>query len=104
MKLDMHSLGSVVEKVRSKNAGPFIITIDIFCKRGEIYRKIETSLNKKFLSKYLNVKEGSIKIYLIDNLKVVKVSIDRLFIQGSRFDRDIHGAQLANLISELMIE
>ena len=104
MKLDMHSLGSVVEKVRSKNAGPFIITIDIFCNREEIYRKIEASLNKKFLSKYLNVKEGSIKIYLIDNLKVLKVSVDRLFIQGSRFDRDIHGAQLANLISELMIE
>ena len=104
MKLDMHSLGSVVEKVRSKNAGPFIITIDIFCKREEVYRKIEATLNKKFLSKYLNVKEGSIKIYLIDNLKVVKVSVDRLFIQGSRFDRDIHGAQLANLISELMIE
>ena len=104
MKLDMHSLGSVVEKVRSKNAGPFIITIDIFCKLEEIYRKIEASLNKKFLSKYLNLKEGSIKIYLIDNLKVVKVSVDRLFIQGSRFDRDIHGAQLANLISELTIE
>ena len=50
------------------------------------------------------MKEGSIKIHLIDNLKVVKVSVDRLFIQGSRFDRDIHGAQLANLISELMIE
>ena len=104
MKLAMHSLGSVVEKVRSKNAGPFVITIDIFCKREEIYRKIEASINKKFLSQYLNVKEGSIKIYLIDNLKVVKVSIDREFIQGSRFDRDIHGAQLANLISELMIE
>lgn len=104
MKLDMHSLGSIVETVRSKNAGPFIITIDIFCKREHVYRKIKASLNKKFLSKYLNVKEGSIKIYLIDNLKVLKVSVDRLFIQGSRFDRDIHGAQLANLISELMIE
>ena len=104
MKLDMHSLGSIVETVRSKNAGPFIITIDIFCEREDVYRKIEASLNKKFLSKYLNVKEGSIKIYLIDNLKVLKVSVDRLFIQGSRFDRDIHGAQLANLISEVMIE
>ena len=104
MKLDMHSLGSIVETVRSKNAGPFIITIDIFCKQEDVYRKIEASLNKKFLSKYLNVKERSIKIYLIDNLKVLKVSVDRLFIQGSRFDRDIHGAQLANLISELMIE
>ena len=104
MKLNMHSLGSIVEAVRSKNAGPFIITIDIFCKREEVYKKVETSLTRNFLSKYLNVGEGSIKIYLVDNLKVVKVSVDRFFIQGSRFDRDIHGAQLANLISELKIE
>jgi len=27
----MAKLGAVVEKVRSKNAGPFWLTIDIFC-------------------------------------------------------------------------
>ena len=100
----MHSLGSIVEKVRSKNAGPFIITIDIFCKREPVYKKIKTKLTTKFLYKHLNVVEGSIKIYHVDNLKVVKISVDRFFTQGSRFDRDIHGAQLANLISELMVE
>ena len=30
------------------------------------------------------------KIYHVDNLKVVKISVDRFFTQGSRFDRDIH--------------
>ena len=104
MMLDMDNLGSLVEKVRSKNAGPFIITIDIFCKREEIYQKISKNLTEKFLCKYLNVEERSIQLFLVDNLRVVKISVDRFFIQGSRFDRDIHGAQLANLISELMIE
>ena len=104
MKLDMDSLGSLVEKVRSKNAGPFIITIDIFCKREDIYQKITKKLTEKFLCDYLNIEEKSIQLFLVDKLRVVKISIDRIFIQGSRFDRDIHGAQLANLISELMIE
>ena len=104
MKLDMDSLGSLVEKVRSKNAGPFIITVDIFCKRQEIYQKITKNLTKKFLCDYLNIEERSIQLFFVDNLRVVKISIDRIFIQGSRFDRDMHGAQLANLISELMIE
>ena len=104
MKLDMDSLGSLVEKVRSKNAGPFIITVDIFCKREEIYQKITKNLTKKFLCDYLNIEERSIQLFFVDNLRVVKISIDRIFIQGSRFDRDMHGAQLANLISELMIE
>ena len=104
MKLDMDSLGSLVEKVRSKNAGPFIITVDIFCKREEIYQKITKNLNEKFMCDYLNIEERSIQLFFVDNLRVVKISIDRIFIQGSRFDRDMHGAQLANLISELMIE
>ncbi|RCL74027.1 MAG: DUF4387 family protein [Alphaproteobacteria bacterium] len=55
MKLDMDSLGSLVEKVRSKNAGPFIITVDIFCKREEIYQKITKNLTEKFLCDYLNI-------------------------------------------------
>ena len=100
----MDSLGSLVEKVRSKNAGPFIITIDIFCKKEESYQKISKNLTEKFLCHYLNIEERSIQLFFVDNLRVVKISIDRTFIQGSRFDRDMHGAQLANLISELMIE
>ena len=62
----MHSLGSIVEKVRSKNAGPFIITIDIFCKREPVYKKIKTKLTTNFLYKHLNVVEGSMKIYHIE--------------------------------------
>ena len=104
MKLDMDSLGSLVEKVRSKNAGPFIITVDIFCKTEEIYQKITKIITEKFLCDYLNIEERSIQLFFVDNLRVVKISIDRIFIQGSKFDRDMHGAQLANLISELMIE
>ncbi len=41
---------------------------------------------------------GSIKIYQVDYQKVMKVNVDRFFIKGSRFDRDIHGAQIVNLI------
>ncbi|RCL74026.1 MAG: DUF4387 family protein [Alphaproteobacteria bacterium] len=44
------------------------------------------------------------QLFFVDKLRVVKISINRIFIRGSRFDRDMHGAQLANLISELMVE
>ena len=48
MKLDMHSLGSVVEKVRSKNAGPFIITIDIFANERRYTEKLRQALIRNF--------------------------------------------------------
>ncbi|MGB3313642.1 MAG: DUF4387 family protein, partial [Albidovulum sp.] len=33
----MTRLGDIVEKVRSKNAGPFWMTVDIFCGSPEAY-------------------------------------------------------------------
>ncbi|MFL2793501.1 MAG: hypothetical protein ACJZ8S_04345 [Paracoccaceae bacterium] len=61
-------------------------------------------IGRKFplASKYYYIRKAY--LFFVDNLRVVKKSIDRIFIKGSRFDRDMHGAQLANLISELMIE
>ena len=50
------------------------------------------------------MEERSIQLFLVDNLSVVKISVERFFIKGSKFDRDIYGAQLANISSWLMIE
>ncbi|MEM8644459.1 MAG: DUF4387 family protein, partial [Pseudomonadota bacterium] len=33
-------LGTVAEKIRSKNAGPFCLTIDIFCGSAEAYARV----------------------------------------------------------------
>ena len=36
----MLTLGEKVRKIRSKNAGPFWITIDIFCGNKKIYKEV----------------------------------------------------------------
>ena len=99
----MTSLGELVFKIRAKNAGPFWITIDIFCEKPSIYEKVKGTLNLKAVSKYLRMPQKDIKMFEIKNLRVIKISICRTHVQGSLFDRDIHGAQIANLFSEFQI-
>ena len=47
------------------------------------------------------INEQHLKRFEIDDLNVVKFSFPRKIIQGDVFDRDMHGAQLAVLLSEL---
>ena len=103
MRSILGNLTQITSKIRSKNAGPFWITIDIFFDKSDDYGKVRKKLNLVFLSKYLNLPLNSIKRFELDSLKVIKISIQRPVTQGSIFDRDLHGAQLANLFSELEI-
>ena len=95
------TLGDVVLKVRSKNAGPFWITVDIFCGSEEAFRRVSQGLSTERLAALLSVDTDQIKRFEIPALNVVKLSLARPAVQGSIHDRDMHGAALASLIEEL---
>ena len=97
----MSTLGEKVKKIRSKNAGPFWITIDIFCGRKEVYNEVCLNLNDSKIANLLAINIKDLKRFEIENLKVIKFSFPRSIIQGNIFDRDMHGAQLAVLLSEM---
>ena len=97
----MVTLGKKVRKIRSKNAGPFWITIDIFCGNKTIYKEVCHKLTNSEITNLLMISEQHLKRFEIDDLNVVKFSFPRKIIQGDVFDRDMHGAQLAVLLSEM---
>ncbi len=97
----MAKLGAVVEKVRSKNAGPFWLTIDIFCGSAESFNRVDRQLSTGAVAKTLQQDEGSFKRFSMPELNVLKFSVPRPHVQGSRLDRDMHGAQWALLIEEI---
>ena len=97
----MPLLGDKVKKIRSKNAGPFWITIDIFCGSKDIYKDICNSLDNTQITKLFNISGQTLKRFEIENLNVIKFSFPRKIVQGHILDRDMHGAQLAVLLSEL---
>jgi hypothetical protein len=99
----MSKIGSLVQKVRSKNAGPFWLTIDIFCGAEDAYKNVISQLNIAKVAQVLGANSQDIKRFDIPSLNVVKISLPRPTIQGSIKDRDMHGASWAALIAEMDI-
>ncbi|WP_375229921.1 DUF4387 family protein [Roseobacter sp. S98] len=99
----MAELRSLVTKVRSKNAGPFWLTIDIFCGSAESYSRVRDSLSVGQIASVFDADTQTVKRFDIENLHVVKFSLPRPAVQGAVEDRDMHGASWAALIGELDI-
>lgn len=99
----MPELRAVAEKVRSKNAGPFWLTIDIFCGSPEAYVRVRDGLSTSDVARVLGARGQDLKRFDIESLNVVKFSLPRPQIQGAPDDRDMHGASWANLVAELEV-
>ncbi len=99
----MAKLGTVAQKVRSKNAGPFWLTIDIFCGSSDVYTKIVDGLSTVQVARLFDAEPQLIKRFDIPELNVVKFSLPRPETQGAAADRDIHGASWAALLAETEI-
>ena len=97
------SVSSLADTIRSKNAGPFWVTIDIFCGDDTSFKRLSHGLDTQQLSIALNQMEHTIKRFDIESLNVIKFSLPRPVVQGHRLDRDMHGAQWALLIGEIVI-
>lgn len=96
----MSTLLPHIEKVRSKNAGPFWLTIDIFCTTTNGFHLVKKALATVDIAGLLGTPTEHVKRFDLENLNVIKISIPRPAIQGTIEDRDMHGAATAVLIEE----
>lgn len=97
----MPMLKDVCRYIRSKNAGPFWITVDLFFKDAQAYRDhvSDPALSRDMLAPRLKTDAGQIKIIPVPTLHVIKISYPRSNPQGWRGERDMHsGQQYVSLI------
>ncbi|MDZ4309801.1 MAG: DUF4387 family protein [Cypionkella sp.] len=99
----MAELGSLVSKVRSKNAGPFWLTVDVFCDDAATFARVCDGLKDAEVARLFGVEQQLLKRFDIPSLNVVKFSVPRPVVQGTRADRDMHGAGWACLLEEMQI-
>ncbi len=99
----MAELGSLVSKVRSKNAGPFWLTVDVFCDDAATFARVCDGLKDADVARLFGVEQQLLKRFDIPSLNVVKFSVPRPVVQGTRADRDMHGAGWACLLEEMQI-
>jgi hypothetical protein len=100
------TVGRVAALVRSKNAGPFWQTLDIFLANDENYRAVadSPSLNADAIARLYLVDADNIHIYRLPEIRVVKISFPRPTVQGGRDDRDMHAGQQHIPLTQLALE
>jgi len=96
-------LRTLVQKVRSKNAGPFWLTIDIFCGDAAAFENVSKRLSTAAVADLFDANTQKLKRFDIADLHVIKFSLPRPEVQGAIRDRDMHGASWAALLAELDI-
>ena len=101
----MATIGQTAPYVRSKNAGPFWVTIDIFCGEQNVYETISASKNvtKEKIAEVYGVTPEEIKVFYLPSLYVIKISYPRVKPQGQKYETDMHAGQQYVQISELEI-
>ena len=100
----MTALKDIAEKVRSKNAGPFWLTLDIFCGSEAAFCRISKGLDTAKVAQLFKADPAALKRFDIPDLNVVKFSLPRPAIQGTREDRDMHGASFAVLLNDVQLD
>jgi hypothetical protein len=89
------SLQEVAKRVRSKNAGPFWLTIDIFLPDEENFRRVSRSkvTDPEVIGCLYDIDPSHVMVFELADLCAIKISFPRPVVQGSLQDRDMHGGQ-----------
>jgi hypothetical protein len=88
-------LAELASLIRSKNAGPFVLTFDIMFAHDDTYLRVKNSgaLSIARFAKLFQCPENSVLFFECDNARAFKFSIPRPLVQGDLGDGDLHGGQ-----------
>ncbi|PZO56182.1 MAG: DUF4387 domain-containing protein [Alphaproteobacteria bacterium] len=97
----MTTVRQACRHIRSKNAGPFWVTIDLFFDGERNFKKYAESpaLGPEALARLYGADASLVKRYAVPSLHMVKVSYPRANAQGGEVERDMHcGQQFVRLL------
>ena len=91
----MTQLAELASLVRSKNAGPFVLTFDILFDDEARYRRVKDSgvLTPELFAGLYGCPLQEVRFFTCDNALGFKYSMPRTRFQGDLGDADLHGGQ-----------
>ena len=104
----MARLGDLASVIRSKNAGPFQVTIDIMFANAGDYRRVLDSraFTSAEVAKRYRIAEKDVAVIPFERVHAIKITIPRRWGSrgsGSAGDRDVYGAQQHGPLVDLEI-
>lgn len=91
----MVKVRDVCRHLRSKQAGPFWVTIDLFFDGAESYGRYHDSpaLSSELFARLYGTDASMVKRIPVESLSMVKISYPRATPQGGMVERDMHSGQ-----------
>jgi len=103
------TLGDLASVIRSKNAGPFQITIDVMFAAADDYQR--TLKSARFtaaeIARRYRIEEAQVALIPFARVNAIKITIPRRWGSrgsGSMGDRDVYGAQQHGPLVDLEID
>ena len=105
----MPTLGDLASVIRSKNAGPFQITIDIMFAGAADYQRALNSprFTAAEIARRYRIGEAEVALIPFERVYAIKITIPRRWGSrgsGSVGDRDVYGAQQHGPLVDLEID
>lgn len=91
----MATVNEVCSHVRSKNAGPFWVTVDLFFKDDAMFERYAASpaLGGETFARLFGADPAMVKHFPVKSLHMIKISYPRTSPQGGMVERDLHAGQ-----------
>lgn len=98
-------LQDIAQVVRSKNAGPTMLTLDVFLNDAAGYERAAASqaLAPAAVAQMYGVAADSVRRYLLPQLQAIKFSLPRALCAGTPGDGDLYGAQQHGPLLEVLL-
>ncbi len=101
----MAQLKDFARLLRSKNAGPFQLTIDVMMETDADYRHVIDSnvLTGKLVGDLLGIEPQYVRIFHYAPAFAIKITVPRRVSVGDPLDNDLFGGQLFGPLAELAL-
>ena len=104
----MALLSELASVFRSKNAGPFLVTVDLMFGTESTFEQVANSgvLNPETVARLYQISAAEVRVVPYARAKAIKVTLPRLWGRagaGSPGDRDVYGAQQHGPLMDLEI-
>jgi len=88
-------LRDLASLIRSKNAGPFELTVDVMFDNRDAYVRVRDSgvITRRLISELFHVDEAVVRLVNYDAGLAIKATMPRYVVSGDPGDGDVYGAQ-----------
>lgn len=89
------TLAQAAKLIRSKNAGPFWLTLDVMFEDAEVYRQVRDQhvITAERVAQLYGLDPGDVLVFASDSALALKASMPRAQSSGSPADSDVFGGQ-----------